>query len=184
MSSCQIARLILFCIKRRVKFDLKLPAGVGWPLEGVGVKTISWAAVNISLKINLNSLSPLLFLIVYMPVLVRSYPTHEEYFSFPGQFFGCMLAWGILVCIYGDNLLILGYWVLLTPEKWAQTKFEIQDLERSAPLQWLGTCGVVGGWLGLGCRSSRESAGRGGYDCAPSICLRNRDAEIQFKNFW
>ena len=55
-------------------------------------------------------------------------------------------------------------------------KFEIKDLERSAPLQRLGTCGgLVGG-------AGKVQAEEGGYDCAPSICLTTREAKIYFEN--
>ena len=48
------------------------------------------------------------------------------------------------------------------PKKIGPPKYEIQDLERLAPLQWLGTCGVWGvGWGWGALCSSRESAGRG-----------------------
>ena len=137
---------------------------MGWPLEGVGVKTISWAPASISLKINLNSLNPLLFLIVYMPALVRSYPTHVEDFSFPGQFCGCILAWGIFKIeyiwrqIFDPRLLSF-----LDPRKLGPPNMKSKILSGWPPCSDWGLVGLWGvGWGWGALCSSRESAGRGG----------------------
>ena len=61
-------------------------------------------------------------------------------------------------------------------------KFEIKDLERSAPLQRLGTCGGLVGW-GAGAAGKVQAEEEEGYDCAPSICLTTRGAKIDLKNF-